>query len=249
MVAILSPARNLRPAEGPTTRALFLREAETLAGYVRRYSPWQLESLLDLRPERAFQLYDAYQTFDTARPGWPALLAYNGAAFRNMAPEAFDAGEMAYAQGHLRVLSALYGMLRPTDGVLQHRLGLGRQFTPGGRDLYAFWGDKIYRALFAAGDIVVNLASVDYAKLVIPHMQAGDRMLTCRFLVDKPGGARGTVSTVRAARGLMARYMVEHQLEDAEDLRGFTADGYRYISQRSTAAEYVFIKKPAGREI
>lgn len=249
MVAILSPARNLRPATAaqPLTVPEFAGEAQQLAAALRAYSPWQLESLLDVPPERALQLYDTYQAFGGDGNGqlYPALLAYNGAAYRNMSPEDFTPAEMAYAQAHLRVLSALYGMLRPLDGVQIHRLGLKKEFSPGGENLHAFWGSKLYRSLFAKATPVVNLASMEYAKLVTPFMQPGDRMVTCRFLVDKPGGARGTVSTVRAARGLMARFMVKHQLAHPEELQAFEEDGYVFIPARSTGSEYVFIKRRA----
>lgn len=246
MIAILSPARNTRQPEGeapPATRPLFIKETTRLVQALRAYSPWQLESLLDVPPQRAFDLYDAYQSFDPKAPGTPALLTYLGAAYRNMAPGDFDEGELAFAQAHLRIFSALYGMLRPLDGILPHRLGLKKEFSPGGRDLYAFWGGRLHKALYKTGELVVNLASMEYAKLVTPHMRAGDRMLTCRFLVDKPGGPRATVSTVRAARGLMARFMVQNHVDDPEGLQDFDADGYRFAPALSRAGELVFVRQ------
>lgn len=249
MLAILSPARNTCPASfagPPAARPLFGAEAQQLAGHLQGYSPWQLESLLDVPPERALAFFAAYRDFDAFAPGSPALFSFWGAAYRNMAPEDFSEEQLCFAQEHLRILSALYGMLRPMDGILNHRLGLKKEFSPGGRDLYAFWGDKICRALFQNGQLVVNLASAEYARLVTPFMQPGDKMLGCRFLLAKPGGAKGTVATVRAARGLMARYLVMNQIDRPEDLKGFDADGYRFSPGLSGRGEYVFVKQPGG---
>lgn len=248
MIVILSPARNTRtpqPAVPPAARPQFIAQAEELVGHLRQYSPWQLESLLDVPPERAFDLYAAFEAFDGRQVGMPALLAYWGAAFRNMRPGDFTPEEMAFAQEHLRILSALYGLLRPQDGILHHRLGLKKDFSPNAQNLHAFWGDKLYKAVFATRAPVVNLASAEYAKLVAAHMQPGDKMLTCRFLVQKPAGIKSTVSTIRAARGMMARYIVKNRITQPEGLRGFNADGYRFIELSSTSTEYVFVKKAA----
>lgn len=246
MIAILSPARNTRPPDREgvaTTRPLFIKETTRLVEALRTYSPWQLESLLDVPPQRAFDLYDAYQTFDPKAPGTPALLTYLGAAYRNMGLADFGPEDLAFAQEHLRIFSALYGMLRPLDGILPHRLGLKKDFSPGGQDLYAFWGGRLHKALYQTGELVVNLASMEYAKLVRPHMRPGERMLTCRFLVDKPGGPRATVATVRAARGLIARFIVLNRVDDPEGLRDFDADGYRFAPAASSRDELVFVRQ------
>ncbi|MDR3120144.1 MAG: peroxide stress protein YaaA [Clostridiales bacterium] len=279
MIAILSPARNTRapsvspgsathPAEPrgnappaaelpPTmprgSAPLFPKETRALVKQLRILSPWQLESLLDVRPERALELYRAYQDFfrNSGAPlpsPSPSLLAFYGAAYRSMAPQDFSAEEFAFAQGHLRILSALYGLLRPLDGIMPHRLGLGRDFSPGGADLYTFWGDRLYRELFRNGDVVVNIASAEYARLVTAFLRPGDTVVTCRFLIGRPGGARGTVSTVRAARGLMARYIVKNRVTEPEGLKEFDADGYRYIPGLSRERELVFVKPAAPPE-
>lgn len=245
MIAILAPARNVRAVDGSpveATRPLFMQRTMQLVEALRAYSPWQLESLLDVPPQRAFALYDAYQVFDETRQGSVALLAYYGAAYRNMALEDFTRADLAFAQKHLRILSALYGMLRPLDGILEHRLGMKKDFRPYGKDLYVFWGDRLYKELYKDGDVVVNIASVEYAKLILPHMQPGDTMITCRFLVQKRGKTAATVSTVRAARGLMARFILKNRVKQPEDLKDFAAEGYEYIPSRSNEREYVFVQ-------
>jgi cytoplasmic iron level regulating protein YaaA (DUF328/UPF0246 family) len=248
MFVILAPARNVRPAGFPGVapeKPLFPERTRRIVEALRRYSPLELEGLLDVQPERALELYDGYQRFDDDAAATPALPSYYGAAFRNMNVPDFDAGDFAFAQARLRILSALYGLLRPADGILPHRLGLNCGFTIEGQDLYAVWGDALYRALFGPGELVVNLASQEYARLVSPYSTPLDRMVNCRFLVQRPGGARGTVATVRAARGLMARFLIKNRIDQPEGLKEFDWAGYRFIPGRSGPTEYVFIQ-PGG---
>ena len=245
MLAIMSPARNTRPASLTGVEPdcpLFPDEARQLVDVLRGYSPWELESLLDTNPERALEICVSYQHFDPAVPGTPALLAYCGAAFRNLNVQDFDLDDFSFAQEHLRILSALYGLLRPADGILSHRLGMQRDFRINGQDLYAFWGDRLYKELFRGGEPVVNLTSEEYAKLITPHLAPVDILITCRFLVQKPGVARGTVSTVRAARGQMARYLIKNRITEPEGLKAFDWEGYRFIESRSDDFNYIFIQ-------
>lgn len=248
MISVLSPARNVQPAGFPgvsVTQPRFLGEANLLAAELRRFAPWQLESLLDLSAERALALFEAYRRFDAEMAGTPALLSFQGAAFQNLGPSGFSAEEFEFANGHLRILSALYGLLRPSDGVLVHRLGL-QGLSHEGVDLYAFWGNKVYGELFGDSKVVIGLCSDEYARLFKPFLSPEDRYIACRFLLQKPDGIRGTVSTVRAARGQMARFIVQERIDAPEGLRDFAWNGYRFTPGRSTPSSLVFIKDVRG---
>ena len=246
MYIILSPARNtaLRPFPGVQQQEpLFLREAAEIVETLKTYNAWELESLLDVNPDRAFELQVDFQRFSVDIPGEPALTSYSGAAYRNMSPGDFTTEGFAFAQEHLRILSALYGLLRPADGILPHRLGIKREFTIDGHNLYAFWGDKLYQALYENGGIVINLASLDYAKFILPHMKPGDEMIHCRFLQRKPDGIRSTVATVRAARGQMTRFIVKNRITSPEGIKDFDWDGYRFIPNSSDPVNFVFVRE------
>ena len=131
-----------------------------------------------------------------------------------------------FAQAHLGVLGALYGALRPLDGILHHRLGMEGTLRVDGQDLYGFWGDRVYRAIAKAEGPVVNLASMAYAKMVLPHMSGRDPIVTCRFLLQRPDcSTRVTVATVRAARGPMVRYIIKNRINMVEGLTGFDLEG------------------------
>lgn len=239
MYFVISPARNMRPADipgFPSGNLLFPKEAKAIAESVKKYSPWQLESLLGVNPQRAMDLYDNYQRFHVNAPGTPALFTYFGAAFRNLNPWDFTAEELVFTDKHLRILSALYGMLRPSDGILPYRLGLDKKgFLVAGKPLYEYWGRKIYDALFGDRQPVVCLTSGEYFKLLAPYIKPSDVWVNCRFKVKKPGQPpRGTVSTVRAARGQMARFIIKNQITNPEGMKHFHWDGYQYISSSST---------------
>lgn len=246
MLAIMSPARNTHPASLVGMEPdcpLFPHKTKQLVEVMRGYDPGELERLLDVSPEKALEIFVRYRQFDSAAPGTPALLAYYGAAFRNLNVQDFDPEDFSFTREHLRILSALYGLLRPADGILPYRLGMQCDFKIDGQDLYAFWRDGIYKELFRNGEPVINLASIEYARLVTPYLTPKDHLITCRFLIQKPGGGtRATVSTVRAARGQMARYLIKNRIAEPEGLKDFDWAGYRFIRSRSDSFNYVFIQ-------
>jgi cytoplasmic iron level regulating protein YaaA (DUF328/UPF0246 family) len=246
MLAIMSPARNARPAPLAGMEPdcpLFPDKTRQLVDVLRGYDPWELERLLDVNPEKALEIFVRYRQFDPAAPGTPALLTYDGAAFRNLNVQNFYPEDFFFAREHLRILSALYGLLRPADGILPYRLGMQCDFKINGQDLYTFWGDGIYKELFKNREPVINLASMEYARLITPYLTPRDILITCRFLIQKPGGGtRATVSTVRAARGQMVRYLIKNRITEPEGLKDFDWAGYRFIGSRSDDFNYIFIQ-------
>ncbi|MDR3084754.1 MAG: YaaA family protein [Christensenellaceae bacterium] len=244
MLTVLSPARNVKPftPEGiRVERPLFLGESEEILAVLREKSPWELENLLDLDGEKAFAMFEYYRALNLREPGEAMLSSFYGAAFRAMGTEDFAPEDWAFAQAHLRVFSAFYGLLRPFDGMQNHRLGLGG-LKPRGGDLYAFWGAKIHAELFREGEELLNIASQDYFRLVKPFLRPEDRVTHCRFLVRKQGRLSATVAGVRLARGLMARYLVKERIDSLEDVKGFNEGGYRFHWGLSDAKTLVFVQ-------
>lgn len=242
MIVILAPARNAQPLPyGAAGTPIFINEARRLAGYLGGLSPWQLESLLDVRPERALQLHAVYNGFGDAPTG-PALLAYAGEVYRQLQPGGFTKAQMDFARRRLRILSALYGLLRPLDGIAAYRLNMKRQLRPYGQSMYDFWGDKPCRLLFGEGEVVVNLASGEYSKMITPHMRRGESMINCHFMVDRQGCPRRTLPAVRTIRGKMARYIVQHRIDRPDGLKDFSEDGFVFAHAASGNADFVFVK-------
>lgn len=253
MLAVLSPAKNMRPAGTglPLTPPLFEEKTRRLAEILKGYSAWELESRLAINPALAMKAFFMAQDFDPGKlwppeggeaGGWPALLAFYGLAYQSMAPEDFSEAEMLYAQDHLRILSAFYGLLRPLDRILPYRLEMQSKVKAEGQNLYRFWGDAPARALFAGGETVVNLASGEYAKALLAHLAPGDRLVTCRFEIVRRGRRMMLATEAKMARGRMARFLVKNRPEKPEDLREFEWDGYAFSPALSDARTYVFQK-------
>lgn len=185
---------------------------------------------------------------DIARHVSPAVMSYHGIQYQSMAPEVMDAEQLAWLQSHLWILSGLYGCARPFHAVEPYRLEMGAKLAvDGARDLYTFWGDKLACAIAPTGSntTVVNLASAEYAKAVLPHLAGDATTVTCLFGEGVRNGKpiqRSTAS--KKARGSMVRWMAENKLEDASGLTAFNI-GYRYTPELSNKNTLVFLNEQA----
>lgn len=183
---------------------------------------------------------------DIARRISPAVMSYRGIQYQSMAPEVMDAEQLAWLQNHLWILSGLYGCIRPFHAVEPYRLEMGAKLAVGGaRDLYAFWADKLASVIAPAcsNTTVVNLASVEYAKAVLPHLAGDITTVTCLFGEGVCNGKpiqRSTAS--KKARGSMVRWMAENKLEDASGLTAFDV-GYRHAPELSNKNTLVFLNE------
>ena len=185
---------------------------------------------------------------DIARRISPAVMSYHGIQYQSMAPEVMDAAQLDWLQNHLWILSGLYGCVRPFHAVEPYRLEMGAKLAvDDARDLYAFWSDKLARAIAPAGSntTIVNLASVEYAKAVLPHLAGDVTAVTCLFGEGIRNGKPIQQSTAsKKARGSMVRWMAENKLEDASELTAFNI-GYRHIPELSDKNTLVFMNAQA----
>ena len=178
----------------------------------------------------------------------PAVMSYHGIQYQSMAPEVMDAEQLAWLQSHLWILSSLYGCVRPFHAVEPYRLEMGAKLAVDNAcDLYAFWDDKFAQTIAPAGSntTIVNLASVEYAKAVLPHLASDVTVVTCLFGEGVRNGKpiqRSTAS--KKARGSMVRWMAENKIEDASGLTEFDV-GYRQIPELSNKNNLVFMNKQA----
>ena len=246
MLAFLSPAKNMRCIARPgipVGAPRFAAETARLAGVLQGYAAWELESLLQLNPGRALRAFADFQDFDPDLPGTPALTSYFGLAYTHLGAQDFDAADMAFADRRLRILSALYGSLRPSDGIQPYRLELQSRLKIDGKNLYAFWGDKLYQDLFSSREPVVNLASNEYAKAVTPYLRARDRLISCTFLTPKRGRLVTLATAAKMARGQMARFIVQNRVEEPAALRQFEGAGFVFSRSLSSGDRYVYVQE------
>ena len=176
------------------------------------------------------------------------LLAYEGIQYQYMAPAVFEDGQMDWVGERVRILSGFYGALRPFDRVVPYRLEMQAKGAPEGfRNLYDFWGDRLYRACRDEDGILINLASKEYSRAVAPYLQPGDRLVEVIF--GEQNGERIVQKGVYAkmARGEMVRYLAGKGARRPEDMKDFCWSGYVWDPERSRPDRYVFLRQPSAR--
>ena len=243
MIAMISPAMSMKlPGETDwkITRPQFLEDAESISKVLKKLTPWEFEEWMRLSPSLAEEAFVNARDFDISNPGSPAVLTFSGLVYRYLHPEDFSEEERAYAQEHLRILSGLYGVLRPLDGVWPYRLEMACRLPIDGKRLYAHWGRRIYENLFQRGEPVVNLASEEYAKTVRPFLEPGDFFLDVQFLVWRGGKYRTVTAWAKMARGAMARSILKNRWEDVGQLKDFEWEGFAFEEALSGERKYCF---------
>lgn len=256
MLVVISPAKrlDLSPAPGITpTEPEFQKEANILAGHARQLSVDDLKGLMKLSDDLATLNRDRFRDFeDRSTPGnaKPAVLAFAGDTYQGLEAQSLDADALAYAQDHLRILSGLYGVLRPLDAIQPYRLEMGSRLkTRRGATLYDFWRDLPAKALNAAAeaagtDILVNCASQEYFGAV-DRGALKLRVIEPVFMEEKAGQAKIVSFYAKKARGSMARFIVERRVTDPEGLKDFDLGGYAYQPEMSEGDRWVFLRGEA----
>lgn len=252
MLMVISPAKTL-DYESPLatqhfTQPALLEKSQQLIQIARTLSPAQIASLMSISDKLAhlnaerFNSWHPDFSLDNARQ---AILAFKGDVYTGLQAETFSEHDFDFAQQHLRMLSGLYGLLRPLDLMQPYRLEMGIKLAnPAGQDLYSFWGDllteKLNEALSRQGDdVLINLASDEYFKAIKPKkLQA--RLIKPVFLDEKNGKYKVISFYAKKARGLMSRFIIQQRLTQPEQLTRFDLEGYRFAAEESRDNELVF---------
>ena len=246
---IVSPAKKMRAQDAPhwPVRApALLWHAERLVRAVQGLSREEAQRLWGCSDRLADLNYERFRTMDLGRDTTAAAVAYEGIQYTHLAAGVMDEGELAWLDEHLRILSGLYGVLRPLDGVVPYRLEMqARLAVDGARDLYRFWGGALYETLAAEGcDVIVNVASVEYSRSITPWVRPdGPQVTTCIFGVLRDGRLRQPATEAKAARGTFVRWCAEHGVETIDELLGFHERGYAPDEAHSDAQRIVFVRR------
>ncbi|ANT60304.1 hypothetical protein AYJ57_08010 [Salipiger sp. CCB-MM3] len=252
MLVVISPAKKLdwTPRDTQMTAMDFPDEAMQLVKTARKLGVPELKKLMHLSDKLAelnrdrFRDYAEEPEIEATRP---AALAFAGDTYQGLDAASLEPEEMDYAQDHLRILSGLYGVLRPLDAIQPYRLEMGSRLkTERGKSLYDFWGDRLSKALNAQGealgtDVLVNCASQEYFGAV-DRKALNLRVITPQFLEDKGGEPKVISFYAKRARGAMARFMITRRITDPEGLRDFDLGGYAYDAARSTEDQPAFVR-------
>ena len=254
MLILLSPAKTLDfdvpNLQVPSTQPEFLDEAQYLVDGLKKLSPPRLQDLMKINPKladlNAKRYMDWHQPF-TVDNAKPALLVFKGEVFTGLKANGFYTDDLAFAQRHLRILSGLYGALRPLDLIQPYRLEMGTKLKTGkDKGLYQFWGNKITesigRALKETGqNLIVNLASNEYFNSIDKTKLDAD-IITPTFKDYSNGQYKFLTVYGKRARGMMARFIIRNRIVDADSLKLFDEDGYYYNDKMSNDKNLVFTR-------
>lgn len=255
MLIVISPAKTLdydtRPKTKTFTTPDFLDDSQQLINRARQYSALDIAELMDVSmplAELNFERFASWHTPFSVDNAKQAVLAFKGDVYTGLDAESFSTADFKFAQKHLRILSGLYGLLRPLDLMQPYRLEMGRRVdTSRGKNLYEFWGTQITEALnkqlkALKSDVLVNLASNEYFKSVKPKLIEG-RIITPEFKDWKNGAYKMMGVYAKKARGQLSRFVIQNQITDPEEMKSFDIDGYGFNKKLSSDDKWVFTRK------
>lgn len=254
MIAIISPAKTLdfksKEQTEKYTQPDFLKESEVLIKELRKYKPKELVELMSINSDLANLNFERFLNWGipfNLENSKQALLAFKGQVYVGLDAKSLDANDLGFAQDHLRIISGLYGILRPLDLMQAYRLEMGTPLkNPEGKNLYEFWRNKITDTINKElkghkHKVIINLASNEYFKAIKSKLVDGD-IITPVFKEEKGNDFKVITVYAKTARGLMSRFIIQNRIEKPEGIKAFDADGYLFSKDMSTDKEWVFIR-------
>lgn len=252
MLIILSPAKtldfNLDRRFTEETKALYTIEANDISDEIKKLNPTQLGKLMGINSKLAFLNYERFQAWahqDT--PEKQAILAYKGEVYNGLKANEWKKNDLIYSNEHIRILSGMYGMLRPLDMIKPYRLEMGTRISVGkASDLYVFWREKVTQALqdtirISGHQILINLASREYSK-VIDFEKLNIKVITPMFKEYRNGTYKFITVYGKNARGIMARWIIKNRIQDLAVLKTFDEDGYLFNHDLSDAQNWTYTR-------
>ena len=255
MIIVLSPAKTLDydfESNNKHSIPSFLGQSSKLINQLKQKEPKDIASLMGLSDKLATLNFDRYQSWAASKKASndskPSMLVFKGDVYQGLQAEDLTNRELDFAQKHIRILSGLYGILRPLDLMKPYRLEMGTKLeTSEGKNLYEFWGNKIQKNVLEElkkqkSDLLINLASKEYFS-VLGKMPEDINVVSPTFKDYKNGKYKIISFYAKKARGLMARWIIQNKVKDFEDLANFNVEGYKYSKAESTATTPVFLRK------
>ena len=254
MLTLLSPAKKMNMDQPqtavPATRPRFETDTRELATLAKTKTAEDLKKLMHISDNLAALNVERFQSFNLdgqSNSAKSAGLAFDGDVYWGLEAKSLSDADLNYAQDHLRILSGLYGILRPMDAIQPYRLEMGTKFeNPRGKNLYAFWAETLAPSLNAeleshADRTIVNLASNEYFKAA--NTKALDsHVISAKFMEDKDGKSRPVQYYTKFARGLMTRWIMQNRVDRADELKDFNSNGYKFDPERSSDEVLVFAR-------
>lgn len=249
MKIIISPAMKMkvdRESFPARSQPQFLAQAQELAAFLQKCSLTKLQTIWQSSERTAKEGQKQINNLNLSQKDnlTPAVISYCGIQYQYMAPDLFTAPALSYLQKNVRILSGLYGILRPFDGVWPYRLEMKNKVRGFSQpNLYQFWGSTLANELFDEDDIIINLASKEYSKNIAPYVGGNRQMITINFQELKNASWKTVGVHAKMARGDMVRYIAEHQLTAPEQLQEFDDFGFKFVPELSNNEVYTFRTK------
>ena len=246
MKIIISPAKKMRREEyvAPLHRPIFLKEAGELLSFLRSLSDSEMAKVWKVKGALLSSSLSSLSMLSLEDIGSPAIFSYDGIQYTYMSPSSFTDSMLEYAEKNLRIISGLYGLLKPLDGVGTYRLEMESPISiPGYGDLYSYWGGKIASSLMEDDRLLVNLASAEYSKAVLPFLPSSVTVVTPVFLDWEKGRYVSKGVYAKMERGEMVRFLAETGAETVEDIKKFSSRGYEFSRFLSDSNTLCFVRK------
>ena len=246
MKIIISPAKKMKREEyvAPLHRPMFLKEAGELLSFLRSLSDSEMAKVWKVKGALLSSSLSSLSMLSLEDIGSPAIFSYDGIQYTYMSPSSFTDSMLEYAEKNLRIISGLYGLLKPLDGVGTYRLEMESPISiPGYGDLYSYWGGKIASSLMEDDRLLVNLASAEYSKAVLPYLPSTVTVVTPVFLDWEKGRYVSKGVYAKMERGEMVRFLSETGAETVEDIKKFSSRGYEFSHSLSSPNKLCFVRK------
>lgn len=245
MKIIISPTKQMTTEQDfffPESQPLFLNETKQILKELKKLSYEEAKTLWNCSDKLAQENFDRLKHMDLKKHISPAIMSYKGLQYQYMAPDLFTESGLNYLQEHVRILSGFYGILKPFDGIVPYRLEMQAPLTIGKFDnLYTFWADKLYNELQFDQGPVINLASKEYSKTLIPFLKETDQLIEISFAQLINGKPKVKATLAKMARGEMIRFLSENNVTTVEGIKTFDHPDYIYSDDLSTKNKLVFL--------
>lgn len=250
MITFISPAKGFNDIDiSGTSSPEYIIESKSIVNKLKTLGVNEISKIMKINSELAKLNYDRFINFKFDKNGTPAILSYSGLQYQNINVFSLTDDDLQYANSHIRILSGLYGIVKPLDSIYPYRLEMMTKINiDGHKNLYEYWSDKLYKSLKRASNgVIVNLASDEYSKCVKKYVDDNVKYITCIFKIEKNNTLKTLATASKTARGNMINYIIKNRIDNYKLLKNFDIDAYKFNEKLSNEdtnlVEYVFVKK------
>lgn len=245
MKIIISPAKKMNIEQDVSHKSLpvFLGNTQEIKNTIQGLSYEALKDIWKCNDNLAKLNFDRFCNMDLERSLSPAIFSYEGLQYQYIGAGVLDNNALEYIADNLRIISGFYGVLRPFDGVTPYRLEMQAKISiDNKKNLYDYWGDKLYKEIFKDNDMVLNLASKEYSECIERHLKSNDKFITCLFYENVNGKFKQKATLAKMARGSMVRFLAENNIDNIDNIKKFNDFGFSFNNDMSSEDKLVFVK-------